>query len=80
MVDNKNMELNDEMMAKASGGSEEPTSENKFNIGDHVHWQDHENLGEGEVTDLHWNGHAWWYTVFFASCGADPDLPEHALY
>ncbi len=37
MADNKNMELNDDMMAKASGGSEEPTSENKFNIGDHVH-------------------------------------------
>ena len=36
MADNKNMELNDEMMAKASGGTGEDRSEFKFAVGDHV--------------------------------------------
>ena len=36
MTDNKNMELNDEMMANAAGGTGETTSEPKFNIGDKV--------------------------------------------
>lgn len=36
MTDNKNMELNDEMMAKASGGTSETTPEPTFNVGDKV--------------------------------------------
>ncbi len=36
MADNKNMELNDEMMAKATGGEGSQEPDYKFSIGDSV--------------------------------------------
>lgn len=36
MADNKNIELNDEMMAKAAGGAASEEPEYKFSIGDAV--------------------------------------------
>ncbi len=49
MADNKNMELNDEMMAKASGGTGDGKSTFKYAVGDHVTM-----IGkEGTVTDAY---------------------------
>ncbi len=45
MAENKNMELNDEMMAKATGGEGEEAAPNKYNVGDKVivkGYEDHE--------------------------------------
>ena len=39
MSDNKNMELNDEMMAKVTGGVVGAQTEPKFKVGDHVHYE-----------------------------------------
>ena len=80
MADNKNMELNDEMMAKATGGNGVPSSENKFNVGDTVHWQKHEDWGEGVVTSMYWQDITWIYTVSFASIGEEVEVFERGLY
>ena len=46
MADNKNIELNDEMMAKASGGAgEENIPAPKFNVGSQVIMADDPDLG-----------------------------------
>ena len=40
MADNKNMELNDEMMANATGGTDGASGgEPKFKVGDYVHYE-----------------------------------------
>ena len=39
MADNKNMELNDTEMGKATGGNGIAGSEPKFKAGDHVHYE-----------------------------------------
>ena len=55
MADNKNMELNDEMMAKAIGGTGEGTHQPQFNVGDKV-WYNHDKwrdvFGIGIVTEV----------------------------
>ena len=49
MSDNKNMELNDEMMAKASGGAGDGSNTFKYAVGDHVTM-----IGkEGTVTEVY---------------------------
>ena len=80
MADNKNMELNDEMMKQATGGTLVPSSENKFNVGDHVHWQNHEDWGEGEVISMYWQDITWVYTISFASIGEEVEVFERGLY
>ena len=39
MADNRNMELNDEMMAKATGGVDGVWGQPKYKIGDRVHYE-----------------------------------------
>ena len=39
MAENKNMELNDEMMAKASGGMDGAAGQPKYKVGDRVHYE-----------------------------------------
>ena len=69
MTETKNMALNDDMMAKATGGSSEPTSDPKFNIGDRVTFELNYNDGSvmitGSVKSYHWSSFAdtWQYDI-----------------
>lgn len=63
MADNKNMELNDEMMAKASGGTSEPTSDHLFNVGDRVYIKGKEEIGTLTIISYYWAGRWWMYNV-----------------
>ena len=80
MADNRKTELNDETMAKAAGGSFVPAAENKFHVCDRVHWQNHEQWGEGIVKSMYWSDITWIYTVSFASINEEVEVFERGLY
>ncbi len=70
MADNKNMELDDEMMANASGGTDEaPGSNPRFNVGDRVTFELNYNDGTimiiGTVKSYHWSSFSgqWEYDI-----------------
>ncbi len=73
MADNRNIELNDEMMSKATGGTEGASNPGfVFNIGDWVIMPSRPKNGKGQVRsiDLTPDGDEncmedWMYTVFF---------------
>ncbi|SEA94145.1 hypothetical protein SAMN05216349_1614 [Oribacterium sp. KHPX15] len=51
MADNKNIELNDEMMAKVTGGSFEPIT--PYSIGTRVFVKGNAGEAYGEIADVH---------------------------
>ena len=63
MTDNKNMALNDEAMANASGGAGEDLPLNKYNVGDRVIVAGYEDWDSAitEVKDYGSNG--WRYQI-----------------
>ena len=71
MADNKNMELDDEMMVKATGGEgEEGAPEARFSVGDRViirGAEDHDSV----VKEVHFTGdivnNSWKYLVHMVS-------------
>lgn len=80
MADNKNMELNDELMAKASGGTGDGGKTFKYAVGDHVTM-----IGkEGTVTEAYeWHG-VNMYAVHWNANEHGPeedqrDIPEQVL-
>lgn len=79
MADNKNMEIDDEIMAKASGGIDEALSSPKFNTGDRVTFELNYNDGAimiiGTVKSSHWSSFSeqWEYDVL-----AENDPFDHA--
>ena len=64
MAENKNMELNDEMMAKATGG-ENDSEGMLFNIGDRVSWQRESGWSYGTIMD--WDIEGFSYKVLVDS-------------
>ena len=80
MADNKNMKLDDEMIAKANGGTAEGGSAFKLAVGDHVTM-----IGkEGTVTEAYeWHG-VKMYAVHWIANEYGPeedqrDIPENML-
>ncbi len=76
MADNKNMELNDEMMAKASGGTEEG-SQPQFSVGDTVA----NGFGRiGTVTEVYpFSPHIWMYAVHWNATDEFPEEDERDI-
>ena len=78
MADHKNMELNDEMMARATGGmGDTPPIELKFHIGDRVRMKEDPGHGEGTVIDIKYNEgdvndqYSWVFVVSFDEWGTE---------
>ena len=80
MSDNKNIELNDEMMAKATGGTAEGGNGFKYSVGDSVTM-----IGkEGKVTEAYeWHGVKMYAVHWSANAhGSEEDqrdIPEKVL-
>jgi hypothetical protein len=72
------MELNDEMMARATGGmGDTPPIELKFHIGDRVRMKEDPGHGEGTVIDIKYNEgdvndqYSWVFVVSFDEWGTE---------
>ena len=64
MADNMNMELNDEMLAGATGGVGGGQPEPKFKVGDHVKAIDDDPNWEAFITGIHgYYSLGWYYKV-----------------
>ncbi len=69
MADNKNMAIDDEMMANATGGTSDPSDNPKFNIGDRVTFELNYNDGSvmitGSVKSYKWSSFfdTWQYDI-----------------
>ncbi len=69
MADNKNIEVNDDMMAKASGGASDGGNTFKYAVGDHVTM-----IGkEGTVTRAFEDVGLNWYDVHFIANAYGPE-------
>ncbi len=82
MADNKNMELNDEMMLRATGGTgDTPPIELKFHIGDRVRMKGNPERGEGTVIDIKYNQgdvndqYSWVFVVSFDEWNIEEIVP-----
>lgn len=68
MAENKNMELSDEMMANAAGGTDS-SEDNLFKIGDRVTWETYQGWSYGTIED--WDIEGFSYKVL-----VDPGCPN----
>ena len=85
MADNKNMELNDEMMKQAAGGWGEP-EEPKYNVGSKVHLKFGNENGEvttlvGTVIEMKSTPGGWQYKIQYEANGTTYEhwYPEIAI-
>ena len=63
MADNKNMALNDEAMAKATGGVGEDAPANKYNVGDKVIVNGYEGW-DSTITEVkEYSSNGWRYQI-----------------
>ena len=82
MADNKNMALNDEAMANATGGADTstPPIELKFKVGDRVKMKGEPERGEGTVIDIRYNEgdvhdqYSWLFIVNFDEWGIEESV------
>ena len=84
MADNKNIELNDEMIAKASGGTVDEGSAPRFNIGDLVYQSDGNGSPitteiVGKILRYEEGGSGWVYDVEFIQHPTNPGLVIEGL-
>ncbi len=74
MSDNKNMELSDEMMAKASGGTNSAPFPAKYAVGDRVICPQRPEFGKGIVLKVYYDDESmcWYYDVQFPDYALEP--------
>ncbi|MBE5824621.1 MAG: hypothetical protein E7308_11195 [Butyrivibrio sp.] len=80
-VEEMNKALSDEEMSLASGGSDEPSCEPLYRIGDTLYIKGLEaSAGPGTVTALRWINFCWWYTIDNPVLGRPIEIPEMRLH
>ena len=63
MAENKNMAIDDEAMAKATGGTEEEAPANKYNVGDRVIVKGYEDHDSTVIEVKGYGSNGWSYQV-----------------